>query len=654
MGGKVVVSVISVILVVGVVIGVVAVVYSGRNNVSNKNEQEKVSASMKAVHTLCGPATFKDACLKTLGEVAAQNQSATPQDIVKSGAKLALQELFKALNFSDTLTPQANATKNPARTQDAIKACKEQLDSAVDRLNEVVQYAANPEASYKNKFLVWDMRLSLSDAYNFATDCMDEFEEAQAPELAKIIQDAVAVGANLTVSILDIVTVFNQALGEMQLDTTKLDEMAASWIPPAFVAVSDHKNALANRRLLGMVDEDGYPSWLSAADRQLLSTDNVKNERKLANIQKAKKVKKPKGNKAMKKKKKKVANAAGAAMGGAAAVGGAAAISMAPPVAAGARPPPNAVVAKDGSGQYRTIMDAVRAHPGKNLQGRWVIYVKAGVYTEDVLLEKQHINIMMYGDGPTATVVTGHKNTAIMNVQTVHTAPFQVEAAGFFCKDMGFQNTAGPDGEQAVAFRTKGKYGVLQNCWFDGYQDTLYVQAGSQFFRDCQISGSIDFIFGDGATLIQNSNIIVRKGKPNQKLMITAEGGKAPNENTGIVIHGCKILPDKDLVPVKFQHETYLGRPWKPYCRTVFMETEMADIIRPEGYHLWDGTNHHLTAFYGEYRNYGPGANTAARVKWPNVKVLNKPEAQRWMPGAFLEGGLWIKDAGVAVNFDVQ
>ncbi|XP_057517770.1 pectinesterase [Amaranthus tricolor] len=596
MAGKVVVSVLSVILVVGVVIGVVAVGNRGKGGHDNgSNNDEKLSSSMKTVNVLCEPATFKDACIKTLGSVA-QNQTATPQDLVKAGIKLALQEIFKANNLTDTLVPKANSTKKPEQAKMAIDSCKNMFDLAADRLDGAIKQAQDP-TMYKDHDLVWSLRVWLSDVITFANSCGDEFGEAEATDLQKIMQDGVVSATEITVSMLDIVTSFNKALAGLDLS------MNASKLVEKFNP---------NRRLLSLVnvDEEGYPRWLSGSDRRLL------------------------GNKGGK----------GIAGGGSVA---------APPVVRGMKP--NAVVALDNSGQFKSIAAAVNAHPGKGLVGRYVIYVKAGIYKEEVIIGKQQNNIFMYGDGPLKTIVMGDKSFT-KGVQTSKTAPVQVEGFGFFCKDMGFQNTAGPQGHQAVALRVNGLQAVFQNCFFDAYQDTLYAQGGSQFFRDCQISGTVDFIFGNGATLIQNSKLVVRQGNPGQQNLVTAQGGLAANEATGLVIQGCEILSGKELFPNRLKVMTYLGRPWKVYAKTVFMETVMGDLIQPVGYYQWaspEGKNNHLTAFYGEYSNRGPGSNFNLRVKWPHVKLLSKPEAQRYSGAQFLAGAPWVAAAGVPINLNV-
>ncbi|GAB2262790.1 hypothetical protein Droror1_Dr00003787 [Drosera rotundifolia] len=588
MVAKAVVSAISIILVVGVVIGVVAVVHHDDSK-SKSSRDENLSASMKTINALCEPAMYKDQCIKSLGSVA-QNESATPQDYVKAGLKMSLDEVIKAMNLTDTLVSKANNSKEPERVKMAINECKDLLDLAIDRLNVALDQVSDP-STYKEEEKTWDLRLWLSDVITYQTNCVDGFEEAQEPELQNIMQQGTVNATELTMSMLDIVTYFTKSLSELgyNVNATSLAEELKS---SAADAVG---NSASGRRLMSMpMADDGFPAWVSAADRHLLS------------------------------------------------VGG-----RGHHFAAGVRP--NAVVALDGSGQFRRINDALKAYNPQEHKGRYVIYVKAGLYKEEVLVAKNMVNVFMFGDGPTRSVVTGNKSFK-SGYQTSKTASFAVEGNGFLCKNMGFQNTAGPEGHQAVALRVNAQQAVFQNCRFDGYQDTLYTQAGSHFFRDCTISGTVDFIFGNGATLIQNCLIIVRMPEPNQFNAVTAQGRLGKSEPTAIVIQGCRILPDRTLVPQRFKIKTYLGRPWKPYARTVFMESLLGDLIQPQGYEPWGGNAHTGTAFYGEYANRGPGARTNLRVRWKNVKVLSRAEANQYTALYFLRGMLpYLRSIGMPV-----
>ncbi|CAN1139838.1 Putative pectinesterase/pectinesterase inhibitor 24 [Linum perenne] len=200
------------------------------------------------------------------------------------------------------------------------------------------------------------------------------------------------------------------------------------------------------------------------------------------------------------------------------------------------------VVAKDGSGKYKTIGEALKEVPKKSKKKRFVIYVKKGVYKENVRVEKNMWNVVMVGDGMDATVVTGSRNV-VDGTPTFSTATFAVLGKGFIARDMGFINTAGPSKHQAVALMCNGDMSVFYRCNFDAFQDTLYPHANRQFYSHCNISGTVDFIFGNSAVIIQNSNILPKVPMKGQKNTITAQGKTDPNQNTGIVVHNCNVVP---------------------------------------------------------------------------------------------------------------
>ncbi|XP_038696549.1 putative pectinesterase/pectinesterase inhibitor 45 [Tripterygium wilfordii] len=311
------------------------------------------------------------------------------------------------------------------------------------------------------------------------------------------------------------------------------------------------------------------------------------------------------------------------------------------------KPTPNVTVAKDGSGNFPTISAALAAMPAK-YTGRYVIYVKQGVYDETVTVDKKKENVTMYGDGSQKTIVTGSKNF-VDGVRTFQTATFVALGEGFLAKAMGFRNTAGPEKHQAVAVRVQADRSIFLNCRFEGYQDTLYVQTHRQFYRSCVISGTVDFIFGDAAAIFQNCLIIVRKPLENQKNIVTAQGRIDKFESTGIVLQNCKIQPDDALVPAKTTIKSYLGRPWKEYSRTIIMESTIDDLIHPDGFLPWEGDFALKTLYYAEFNNKGLGAKTTARVKWPGYKVIDKQEALKYTVGTFLQGD-WISATGSPVK----
>ncbi|KAJ4829979.1 putative pectinesterase/pectinesterase inhibitor 36 [Turnera subulata] len=313
------------------------------------------------------------------------------------------------------------------------------------------------------------------------------------------------------------------------------------------------------------------------------------------------------------------------------------------------------VVARDGSGIHRTINEALAAlgRMGKKRTQRVVIYVKAGVYNERVEIERHMKNVMFVGDGIDRTIVTANKNVPDGS-STYSSATFGVSGDGFWARDMTFENTAGPQKHQAVALRVNADLSVFYRCSFKAYQDTLFVHSLRQFYRDCHIYGTIDFIFGDAPVVLQNCDIFIRRPMRHQANMITAQGRDSPHENTGICIQGSRVRASPEFVPVKNSFRSFLGRPWKKYSRTVFIKTDLDGLIDPKGWTEWDGSYALSTLYYAEYMNIGAGASTQGRVKWPGFHVLRSPlEASPFTVSRFIQGESWIPASGVPFELGV-
>ncbi|XP_042396620.1 pectinesterase-like [Zingiber officinale] len=317
------------------------------------------------------------------------------------------------------------------------------------------------------------------------------------------------------------------------------------------------------------------------------------------------------------------------------------------------KPTPNVTVAKDGSGDFTNISEALAKMPAK-YQGRYVIYIKAGVYEEQVIVTKKMVDVTMYGDGSKKTIVTGSKNF-IDGTRTFLTPTFLAAGDRFMAMDMSFRNTAGPEKHQAVALRVASDMSVFLNCRMEGYQDTLYAHAHRQFYRGCVISGTIDFIFGDAAAVFQNCLLVVRRPLPNQQNIVTAQGRADRRETTGFVLQRCRFRADNDLADASQPAiRSYLGRPWKEFSRTVIMESQIDDFVNKDGYMPWEGNFGLSTLYYAEYNNKGPGAATADRVKWPGVHFINREEAVRYTVESFLEGSNWIPATGAPVRLGLN
>lgn len=225
---------------------------------------------------------------------------------------------------------------------------------------------------------------------------------------------------------------------------------------------------------------------------------------------------------------------------------------------------------------------------------------------------------------------------------------------GFIARGITFRNTAGPQNHQAVALRSGADLSVFYRCGFEGYQDTLYVHSQRQFYKECYIYGTVDFIFGNAAVVLQNCLIYARRPMDGQKIAITAQGRTDPNQNTGISIHNSRVMAAADLKPVLSSFKTYLGRPWKEYSRTVFLQCFLDTLVDPAGWLEWSGNFALNTLYYGEYRNFGPAASTGRRVNWRGYRVISSAsEASRFTVANFIAGSSWLPSTGVPFTSDL-
>ncbi|KAG4981782.1 hypothetical protein JHK87_026531 [Glycine soja] len=271
----------------------------------------------------------------------------------------------------------------------------------------------------------------------------------------------------------------------------------------------------------------------------------------------------------------------------------------------------NLVVAKDGTGNFTTIGEALSVAPNSSTT-RFVIHVTAGAYFENVEVIRKKTNLMFVGDGIGKTVVKG-----------------------MFCLVF-----------PVILQSSNINWTSPSDNGFVGYQDTLYVHSLRQFYRERDIYGTVDFIFGNAAVVFQNCNLYARKPNENQKNLFMAQGREDPNQNTGISILNCKIAAAADLLPVKSSFKSYLGRPWKMYSMTVVLKSYVD--IDPAGWLEWNETFALDTLYYGEYMNRGPCSNTSGRVTWPGYRVINNStEASQFTVGQFIQDNDWLNNTGI-------
>ena len=292
--------------------------------------------------------------------------------------------------------------------------------------------------------------------------------------------------------------------------------------------------------------------------------------------------------------------------------------------------PDTLVVSRDGTGEFRTIDEAIEVCRAF-MDYTKVIYVKKGVYKEKLIIPSWLTNITICGEDRNNTIITwdDHANIKMpvggldseaavkgKPMGTFRTYTLKVQGSYITLKNITIENNAAKLG-QAVALHTEGDHILVQNCRLLGNQDTVYTGVGGTrvAFYDCYIEGTTDFIFGPSIAWFQNCEI---HSKANS--YITAASTPA-GQKYGYVFYKCRLTADKDVDKV------YLGRPWRPFAATIFMDCELGKHIRPEGWHNWNNAKNEETARYAEYSNKGEGASTKNRVKWS--KQLTKKEAAK-------------------------
>src|SRR5215468_354449 len=273
------------------------------------------------------------------------------------------------------------------------------------------------------------------------------------------------------------------------------------------------------------------------------------------------------------------------------------------------RPAADAVVAADGSGDYKTIQEAINAVPQTTSEGhRWLIFVKAGVYREVVYVQREKRFVSLVGEDPLRTVITYNLNANNIGLDgkpigTFRTPSVFIDADDFTAENITFENSAGPVG-QALALRVDGDRAVFRNCRFLGWQDTILLNRGRHYFEDSLITGHVDFIFGAATAFFERCHIHSwRNG------YITAASTPA-EQRYGFVFSGCKITGESADV------KTYLGRPWRDFAQVTFLKTDMSEVVRPVGWNNWDKPEREKTSRYSEFGSTGPGAQPNERAGW--------------------------------------
>lgn len=287
----------------------------------------------------------------------------------------------------------------------------------------------------------------------------------------------------------------------------------------------------------------------------------------------------------------------------------------------------NLVVAADGSGQFKTVQEAIMAVPAGSASTPAFIHIKPGTYKELVYVQREKRFFHLIGEDAERTVLTYNLNANLPGpdgkpMGTFRTASTVIDADDFTAENITFENSAGPVG-QALAIWIEGDRVVFRQCRFLGWQDTVLANRGRDYFQDCYIAGHVDFIFGGATAFFESCRVCCQTNG-----YITA-ASTPDTQRFGFVFSNCKITGPPGA-------KTYLGRPWRIHAATAFLNTEMSEVVRPEGWHNWKKPEAEQTVRYAEYGSTGPGAQPDRRVKW--ARQLTAEEAKGYAREEVLGG----------------
>jgi pectinesterase len=274
-------------------------------------------------------------------------------------------------------------------------------------------------------------------------------------------------------------------------------------------------------------------------------------------------------------------------------------------------------VAADGTGDFRSVQEAIAAAPTGTIRRPSTIRIRPGVYRERLYIQREKRFLRLVGEDARTTVLTFDLHAGLGGpdgkpIGTFRTATVVIDADDFTAEEVTFENTAGPVG-QALALRIDGDRVAFRRCRFLGWQDTILANRGRHYFEDSFLAGHVDFVFGGATAWFERCQVHCRR-----EGYITA--ASTPAEQThGFVFSRGRITGETPEV------RCYLGRPWRDHAAVVFLHTEMSAVVRPAGWHNWDQPERERSSRFGEFGSRGPGARPASRARW--VKPLGAEAA---------------------------
>ncbi len=295
------------------------------------------------------------------------------------------------------------------------------------------------------------------------------------------------------------------------------------------------------------------------------------------------------------------------------------------------------IVSKEGKSDFKTIQEAISAAGDTHFSTK--IIIKKGIYREKIIIPASKGSISFEGESLAETIIVNNdfaskKNQEGKEMGTTGSSTIFIFSDNFSAKNITFQNDAGRVG-QAVAVLITGDKAVFRNCRFLGFQDTLYLKGEQDvptpkreirhYFKNCYVEGTTDFIFGAATAVFEDCTIFAKESATYLTAASTPE-----NKKFGFVFINCKIIGEAKPESV------YLGRPWRPFAKTVFLNCAIDNIIKKEGWHNWNKTDAEKTTFYAEYNTKGAGANPENRVSWSHQ--LTKEQSKEYTIRKILSG----------------
>jgi pectinesterase len=283
-------------------------------------------------------------------------------------------------------------------------------------------------------------------------------------------------------------------------------------------------------------------------------------------------------------------------------------------------------VAADGSAKFSSVQTAIMSVPMGTRENPVVIHIAPGVYKELIYIQREKRFFKLVGDSATNTVLSFNLNANLTNfdgktIGTFRTPTATIDADDFSAENLTFENSAGAVG-QALAIRVDGDRASFRNCRFLGWQDTIFINRGRQYFENCDITGATDFIFGGATAWFEKCRIHCAGNG------YIAAASTPYDEPFGYVFSNCKITGEPAV-------KTFLGRPWRVYASTIYLNCEMSEAVRPQGWDAWGKADAAKTR-YAEFASYGDGASPTNRPDW--TKQLTKAEAEKITVGKVLGG----------------